>query len=304
VRNSNDNGTTHQAPEFGQDNWFYARVRNRSATATARHFLVTFNVKTFAGVQFQYPSDFLPCVAAASGFELGPGQSTIVKARWPKAFVPPAGTHACWLATVLTRSDHPVSGRHVWEHNNLAQKNLTIVDLKPGQWILLPFVVSNLTKLTTSRVLLEVVRPKDRLQLPVTLAHKSGAAFSLVPELKPQPLTVIPTRIIKDEEREATLECGGQAEAEASISDAPITTRTPDALVASQFRDASEVAFAAGRTAQIPLSLRPAQQLVMGLRLSVPQTAKPGEVIKLDVLQKDEKGKTIAGGLAVEIRVR
>ncbi len=306
VRNADDNGTTHQAPEFGQDNWFYARVRNRSATATARHFLVTFNVKAFAGVEFQYPNDFLPCVAAASGFELGPGQSTIVKARWPAALVPPAGTHACWLASVLTRLDHPVAGRHVWEHNNLAQKNLTIVDLKPGQWILLPFVVSNLTKLTTRRVLLEVVRPKDRLQLPITLAHQSGAAFSLVPELNPRPLSVIPATIIKDsaDNEGATLDCGGQAKEQAPISDAVLTSRTPDALTARQFADGSEVTFATGRTAQIPLSLRPAQQLVMGLRLTVPQTAKPGEVINLDVVQKDEKGKAIAGGLAVEIRVR
>lgn len=304
IRNANDNGTTHQSPEFGQDNWFYARVRNRSATATARHFLVTFNVKAFAGVEFQYPSDFLPCVAAASGFELGPGQSTIVKARWPAAFVPPAGTHACWLASVLTRFDHPVAGRHVWEHNNLAQKNLTIVDLKPGQWILLPFVVSNLKTLTARRVLLEVVRPKEQLQLPIALAHKSGAAFSLVPELKPKPLSVVPATIIRDDGEDAPLDCGGNAVEQAAISDAALTSQTPDALVARQFADGSEVAFAAGRTAQIPLSLRPAQQLVMGLRLTVPQTAKPGEIINLDVVQKDEKGKAIAGGLAVEIRVR
>jgi hypothetical protein len=304
VRNSNDNGTTHQAPEFGQDNWFYARVRNRSATATARHFLVTFNVKAFAGVEFQYPSDFLPCVAAASGFELGPGQSTIVKARWPAALVPPAGTHACWLASVLTRFEHPISGRHVWEHNNLAQKNLTIVDLKPGQWTLLPFVVSNLTKLTARRVLIEVVRPKNQLQLPVTLAHKSGAAFSLARELKPQPLTVIPARIIKDDAAEAPLDCGGHAKGQAPTTDSVLTSLTPGALAARQFAEGSEITFASGLTAQIPLSLRPTQQLVMGLRVSVPQTAKPGEVIKLDVVQKDEKGKTIAGGLAIEIRVR
>ena len=37
VRNSDDGGLAHQNPEFGQDNWLYARVRNRSATATARH---------------------------------------------------------------------------------------------------------------------------------------------------------------------------------------------------------------------------------------------------------------------------
>ena len=68
----------------------------------ARHFVVTFNVKRFAGTQFVYPGDFLPCIAAAADFDLGPGERRIVKARWPRALVPAAGTHACWLASVLT----------------------------------------------------------------------------------------------------------------------------------------------------------------------------------------------------------
>jgi hypothetical protein len=38
VRKANYNGTDHQSPRYGQDNWFYARVRNRSAIATAPIF--------------------------------------------------------------------------------------------------------------------------------------------------------------------------------------------------------------------------------------------------------------------------
>ena len=90
IRNADDGGTTHQPAEFGQDNWFYARVRNRSTTGAARHFVVTFNLKPFLGTEFVYPADFLPCIAATAGFELGPGQEQIVKARWPAALVPPS----------------------------------------------------------------------------------------------------------------------------------------------------------------------------------------------------------------------
>src|SRR5262249_39752157 len=82
IRNAEDNGTTHQPPEFGQDNWFYARVRNRGAT-TARAFVVTFNVKLWAGTEFVYPGDWDPFVSAAVGFNLAPGATRIVKARWP-----------------------------------------------------------------------------------------------------------------------------------------------------------------------------------------------------------------------------
>ena len=110
---------THEPVEYGQDNWFHARIRNQGAT-TARHFLVTFNVLPFAGVEFRFPYDFLPAVAAVAGFDLAPGAASVVMARWPADSVPPPGTHACWLAAVFTRFDTPVTGRHVWEHNNLA----------------------------------------------------------------------------------------------------------------------------------------------------------------------------------------
>jgi hypothetical protein len=307
IRNSNDGGTTHQNPEHGQDNWFYARVRNRSATATARHFLVTFNVKPYAGVEFQYPGDFLPCVAAASGFELGPGASTIVKARWPAALVPPPGTHPCWLAAVFTRSDHPVAQRHVWEHNNLAQKNLTVVDLKPNRWVILPFVVKNLKTLTTRRVLIEIVRPKGHPQMLASLIHKSGAAFKLVPDLKAEPFTIASASIssaASSRDERPDLDCGGHTEPDYIISDGTLTSDATDVLNARLFANSVEIAIAGGITSQVPISLRPTEQILLGLRVTVPQTAKPGEVLNLNVVQRDETGKRITGGVALEIHVR
>jgi hypothetical protein len=302
VRNRDDGGTTHQSPEHGQDNWFYARVRNRSATATARHFLVTFNVKPYAGVEFQYPEDFLPCVAAASGFDLGPGASTIVKALWPAALVPPAGTHACWLAAVFAQADHPVAGKHVWEHNNLAQKNLTVVDLKPNQWIVLPFVVKNLKKLVTSRALLEVVRPKGHSEMAVSLIHKSGAAFKGGKAPRAEPFLIPSVQPVED--YEVTFDCGGRATAGDVAYDHALTSREPDALAARQFRNAFEMAFSPGPSAQIPISLKPAEQLLLGLRIGVPAQARPGEVLQVNLVQREAGKRRITGGIAVEIRVR
>ena len=129
IRNADDDLTTHQSPEHGQDNWFYARVRNKAGAGAATHFVVTFHARGFAGTEFLYPNDFLPSIAAKAEFDLAPGATRVVKARWPRHLVPAAGTHTCLLASVLTRSDLPVAGRHVWEHNNLAQKNLMVVDL-------------------------------------------------------------------------------------------------------------------------------------------------------------------------------
>ena len=73
IRHADDNGTAHQAPEFGQDNWFYARVRNRGSS-TARAFVVTFNVKLWAGTEFVYPGDWDPFVSRRWASTLRPAR--------------------------------------------------------------------------------------------------------------------------------------------------------------------------------------------------------------------------------------
>jgi hypothetical protein len=354
IRNADDGGTTHQSVEHGQDNWFYARVRNRSTTGTARHYLVTFNAKAFAGLEFVYPGDFLPGITAAAGFELRPGSSAIVKTRWPKALVPPVGTHVCWLAAVLTRSDHPVAGRHVWEHNNLAQKNLSVVNLVPDASFVLPFVLNRFRIKSRRPVLLELVRPKGLDKLEAALLHRSGIAFGFVRDRPERPALPLPVEPISpldcggvpaDEGAEATMgTAGGTLTAEAGSADRTliVTTGIPeapgsagvigipegtgspgvtgvpeatrsggltgtaggtDALIARQFDAAMEVPFEPGPSTQIPIALR-GLELVMGLRVRVPATAKAGDVLKMHLVQRDATGKRILGGLAIQIHVR
>lgn len=244
-----------------------------------------------------YPADFLPCIAAAAGFELGPGDSTVAKARWPVALVPPPGTHVCWLATVLTRSDEPTAGRHVWEHNNLAQKNLTVVNLVPDAWFVLPFVLNRFRKRTPRPVVIELVRPKGLEKLEAELLQRSGTAFQVVvPDRQDRPSLSVPT------EPRIPLDCGGGPPGTAT-HDAMWTSDTADALVAQQFDAAVEVAFEPGRVAQIPIAFR-GIELLMGLRLHVPATSKPGEVLRMHLVQRDADTKRITGGLAVQVRVR
>lgn len=301
IRNSDDGGTIHQPPEFGQDNWFYARVRNQSPTATARHFLVSFNVKTYAGLEFQYPADFLPCIAAASGFDLGPGASTIVKARWPSAQVPPEGTHACWLAAVITRFDHPVAGRHVWEHNNLAQKNLTIVDLEAGDWMILPIVLKNL-KMRLTLFEIEIVTPPPWPKPKASLIHSSAQVFreAQASQLKVTPFELSPFKTGDG----VKTDCGAVALKKFPTADGVLTSRTFQTRAARHFEKAYRVPFESARASRIPISLLPGQQLVFGLQLQVPKELKSGTVIRTHLVQRDPGGKQILGGIAIEIRVR
>jgi hypothetical protein len=171
VRNADDGVAEHQNPEFGQDNWFFARVHNKG-TVTARAFVVTFNVKPWAGTEFTYPGDFVPFVSAVPGFNLAPGESTVVKAPWPREMVPAAGTHACMLASVYTPTDVPGAGLHVWEHDNLAQKNMTIVNLLPDQSMDFSFQLGNLARLEPGRFRFEVLRPAEFPQMPIAITHQ------------------------------------------------------------------------------------------------------------------------------------
>ena len=129
VRNADDGGASHQLPEYGQDNWFYARVRNKADAGQAEHFVVTFHYRNIADEQFEYPSDFLPCIAAKAEFELLPGDARIVKALWPYELVPQKNSQTCLLASVITRGNHSVASRYLWEHNNPAQKDIDLEKL-------------------------------------------------------------------------------------------------------------------------------------------------------------------------------
>lgn len=177
LRNRDDSGIAHENPRSGQDNWLHARVRNKAGSGPARHFVVAFQCRDFAGTQFTYPADYLPCSVADAQFNLAPGETRVVKARWPGALVPPSGTPTSLLATILTRSDPPIAGRHAWEHNNLAQKSLTLVNLVPEERVVLPVVLGNWLPAADQRFDLELLLPQ-RAAVEVSLSHRSRELFA------------------------------------------------------------------------------------------------------------------------------
>jgi hypothetical protein len=276
IRHEDDGGTTHQQPRTGRDNWFYARVRNQGA-GVARHFVVTFHVKQFAGVQFTWPADFLPSITAAAGFDLGPGQTRIVKARWPAALVPPAKVHACWLAAVLARSDKPAGGAHVWEHGNLAQKNLVIVRAPRGGSVLVPLVARGL-------------RPGEaagfEIRRPPALANLSARiAFS-----KPMPIEQPPVDLVVDSLRHAAPERFTR-----------VILGDEKNLAHAGFDLDNARAFASEPSAARDLRL-PMGQTKLALVLRIPSDATAGAHGTIDLLRRDASGR-IGGGIAVDVTI-
>ena len=298
IRNSDDGGTTHQSPEYGQSNWFHARIRNKASGAAATHFAVTFHSKGFAGTQFVYPDDFLPSIAAKADFDLAAGATRIVKARWPRSLVPPEGTHTCLLASVITREDHPGDGRHVWEDNNLAQKNLTVVDMLPDTFMILPIVVGNFLRGWDSRFDLEIWKPKRAFDLDVSLIHTSRD-FLKAAKIKPLEIQ----SHFSAEAHRSRLDCGGQIPGPARINKGRIiTSDTPD-LVLRRFPNGFEAKLPERKpTLRVEVPLL--SQRVVGLKIAVAEKAEAGEPMKLHFVQRHVKTKKIVGGVAVQINIK
>ncbi len=297
IRNDDDGGTTHQSPEFGQDNWFYARVRNKTGAGAAQHFVVTFHTRGFLGTQFEYPGDFLPCIAAKADFDLAAGSTRIVKAKWPRALVPPEDTHTCLLASVITRSDHPIAGRHVWEDNNLAQKNLVVVDLVDDDvYYVLPIVIRNWRWSFDPLFEIEVWGPKVVDGLSISLIHRSKEFFKTS---KAEVKQFKPGRGSSKRKLEH-LDCGSVSETRSRISHR-LSSANPEALL-RRFPDAWEATFARGEVAKLAVKIPPMTQNVVGLKLAVTEKFKTKKYVKLHFVQRNVKTKQIVGGVAVQLR--
>ncbi|MGQ0541660.1 MAG: hypothetical protein ACT4O9_07410 [Blastocatellia bacterium] len=297
IRNNDDGGTSHQSPEFGQDNWFYARVRNKAGAGNAGHFVVTFHTRGFLGTQFEFPDDFLPSIAATADFDLAAGDTRIVKAKWPEALIPAAGTHTCLLASIITRSDHPIAGRHVWEDNNLAQKNLEIVDLVANEYFILPIVVRNWRIRFDPLFKLEVWGPKKAEGLRVSLIHNSKEFFK-VSEVKIRRFK--PEFKEPDLRKTARLECGSPISRLEGDVGGVFSSHNPE-LVFRRFPDAWEADFSDDDRAALAVNIPPFTQAVVGLKLTASEEFKPKKPLKLHFVQRNVKTDQIVGGVAVQV---
>jgi hypothetical protein len=151
------NAGPHQDPVRGQANWVYARVRNNGTTASLDAW-VRLSITHFPGMEFTYPSSFQPTngpgdpvpspmtpgtyfIGEAKLTGIAPGADQIVNVEWPAGLVPPADVvvggmnvhwHPCLLAEITPHDGPPPTGDHVWDDNNLAQKNISIVTADAG----------------------------------------------------------------------------------------------------------------------------------------------------------------------------
>ncbi|HEV8695788.1 MAG TPA: S8 family serine peptidase [Lysobacter sp.] len=154
----------HQDPLRGQPNWVYARVRNNGTEASLDAW-VRFSITHWPGMEFTYPASFQPTngpgdplpvpmtpgtyfIGEAKVTGIAPGAEQIVNVEWPTGLIPPvdvmtaSGTvhwHPCLLVEITPHDGPTPSGIHVWDDNNLAQKNISIVNTDAG----MDFAIAN-----------------------------------------------------------------------------------------------------------------------------------------------------------------
>ncbi len=158
VRNIDDNGQTHQNPEYNADgtpNYIYVRVLNRSCENSTGQENVTINWAK-ANTDLQYPEDWNGTHSTSGGEPMsgilppvnipimGFDDEQIIKIPWviPNPDDYTASTdpwHFCLLASILGGPDglQPTDytenpNEMVRNQNNLAWKNISVVDLEDG----------------------------------------------------------------------------------------------------------------------------------------------------------------------------
>ncbi|MBI3281209.1 MAG: S8 family serine peptidase [Acidobacteria bacterium] len=185
----------HQDPMRGQSNWVYARVRNNGTDASLDAW-VRISITHWPGTEFIYPDSFQPTngpgdplpspmttgtyfIGEAKVTGLAPGADQIVNVEWPAGLIPPETVmmgmsivewHPCLLVEVTPHDGPTPTGNHVWDDNNLAQKNITIVGTDAGQDFRTATVIGN-ERNPAEYLLLEINRgrlPKE-VQLYVNL---------------------------------------------------------------------------------------------------------------------------------------
>ncbi len=191
------------------------------------------------------------------------------------------------VASVLSRFDDPAAGGHVWQAGNLAQKNLTVVDLVPGEYVVVPVVLTNRLG---GEQLVHVRRSDPGLQ--VSVVHRS-AELLMNAGLAPRPLVDDPVRS-RARKAPTQFDCG---EVAPSAPVAPAVSASADLdAVLRRFPDAWQAELP---DEPVPLGADPFSPLVAGLKIELPEGSEPGHGHRVDLVQRRADTGRIVRGVAV-----
>jgi hypothetical protein len=174
---------THQNPEVGQDNFAYVLVRNRG-TQPANNVRVNLYL-TPAATGLSWPGDW-ELIGSSTIPELPASQTYLIE---PVAWEPPAIGHYCMVARLVTTQD-PMTvpensdiTHNTRENNNIAWRNLNIVDLLPNSVADIDFIIRNISPTnTTARLVLHATNPQGK---PIAINDQTNKLILEWPDTLP-----------------------------------------------------------------------------------------------------------------------
>jgi hypothetical protein len=311
--------------ELGQTNYLYVRVVNRGPRE-ARNVVVNARLTPFVGTQFVFPQDWTsvdathisptPISATFAAIPAG-GEQTAkfsisaaqVQVLWDESW------HPCVVASVNADNDYafataPLTGVPiVVRRNNLAQRNLSVINVIAGASASLPFIAGHLLNLERTMSI-----AIDRRMLPsaarVRLALDEGnihfPQVDLSPPL-PRPgrpdsreggLVFLETTRVKTRlgccEGILTLEKGSSFDCLPDTKIGEVSVQGGDVILegGSRFVEVRD------GTAILRMAKQPGQRYAFRVEVAMPANAPAGEGYLLGVVQKDEAGRAVGGASA------
>jgi hypothetical protein len=318
--------------EKGQTNYIYVRVTN-NGPATARNVVVNCRVRPWVGTQFVYPADWTaidsshvaPAVVANTFASVPAGTSVIAKFTLSSAQVDQLFNwistlgHPCMVASANCDNDYSFASADLTlsppsaRRNNLAQRNLSVVDVIAGATASFHFLAANALNLDPQLTLVvnRGTFPRDsRMTIAV---DEPAQAFpqlrDLIVPVQPQGVFSRDSVRFLDRGRLSTL-LGGQPsvltlEAGSQLSPAAVSAIRNVSVTGGDviLRDQKREVLMNNDVATIKIDRTPGAVHPVDVRTEIPARAKKGDQFTVSIAQKDARG-VVVGGATVVYRVK
>lgn len=311
--------------EIGQTNYLYVRVRN-NGPREARNIVVNARLTPFVGTQFVYPHDWTsvdathlsPTPISASFATIPPGGEEIAKfsisaaqvdilhnENWHPCVVVSASADNDYAFQTAAFTDNPI----VVRRSNLAQRNLSLINVLPDASAAFPFVAGHV--LNPDRAV-ELVVDRSRLpaDMPLMLALDEGNRYFPRVDFKPareqdtcQPgwefmeKTRIRTRVGCCD-GVLTLAGGSKFECPPKLNVGEVSVTGGELIL----RDGQRLVEIRESKAVIRMETTPHQAYPLILRAKVPATAGAGDEYPVNITQRNA-GREVVGGAGAIFRV-
>ena len=324
VRQSDDKVFTYQPARRGQTNYIYVRVTTLGPS-NAQDVRVTARAIRYPGTEFVYPYDWttvdathLEPTAIVNTFSNIPsGNTRIAKFSLSSAQVnvlwgwQSGGWHPCLVAEVEGCNDYgSPAGVHVWENNNLGQRNLSVVPTLLGALVSFPFLAGHVLNLSEA-----VELAIDRSELPEHVEllldpFDRTRYFEGIPGAEDTPIErELGNKVtFLDRTRLEVSFCGS-----AGVLTLPpgssfqYVTDTKKTVLSTQGaqlvrRNGRSVLALNDPEAVVRLPKQPGGLRQVVLHFRIPASAEPGDRYRVHVTQRDET-RQVVGGVTLEVPV-